>query len=127
MPTRPRGCGELALKVSHQGIEVDVLHRECVVVVVVELATAFGATDPDPVWRLAAGAPLATDLDEGLDEGNRHGAIRCPVGDPGYLAVKVELLFMRRHSRVEPNTTRGSMPRFLDEDGTGCGASPPAP
>ncbi len=73
------------MKVSHQGVEVDVLHRECVVVVAVELATAFGATDPDPVWRLAAGAPVATDLDEGLDEDNRHGAIRCPVGDPGYL------------------------------------------
>ncbi|MHB8289203.1 MAG: hypothetical protein ACYDEY_08205 [Acidimicrobiales bacterium] len=49
---------------THQGVEVDVLHRECVVVIAVELATAFGATDPAPVWLLVTGATVATDLDE---------------------------------------------------------------
>ncbi|MHB8289834.1 MAG: hypothetical protein ACYDEY_11465 [Acidimicrobiales bacterium] len=59
--------------------------------------------------------------DLSFDTDNRNGAIRCLVGAPGYLVVKVELPFMRRHARVEPNTTCGSTPRFLDEERTGCG------
>ncbi len=79
MPTRPRGCGELALKVSHQGIEVDVLHRECVGVVAVELAAAFGGSDPDPVRSLVAGAGVTADLDEGLDEERLVAVAGVPV------------------------------------------------
>jgi len=53
---RVQRCGELAAEAAHEGVEVDVFDWQRVGVVAVELAAAFGSSDPGPVGGLVAGA-----------------------------------------------------------------------
>lgn len=71
-----------------QRVEVDVLHRERMLVGAVELAASFGPSDIDPVRCLVACPGKPAGLDKGLDEQRSVPVSGLPVrskpaGDPG--------------------------------------------
>jgi len=73
-------CGELAAEVAHEGVKVDVFDGQRVGVVAVELAAAFGSSDPGRLGGLVAGASMPADFDEGLDECRLIAVALLPVG-----------------------------------------------
>src|ERR1019366_2034924 len=72
--------GEDALPVPVQGVEVDVLDGQGVLVVAVELAASLGAACVDPVRGPVAGAVEPVCLDEGLGEDGGVAVGVLPVG-----------------------------------------------
>ncbi len=72
--------GEDALPVPVQGVEVDVLDGEGVLVVAVELAASLGASGVDPVRCPVAGGVEPAGLDEGLGEDGCVAVGGPPVG-----------------------------------------------